>query len=187
MELVSLVINHFGQENMLKSTIEIDRRLAADSLYVTTLSLSQVRLMDDARFPWVILVPIGQSGNATELTDLSPLERGALMEEIATVSKVLSELAPLDKLNVGALGNIVPQLHVHIVGRHREDAAWPGPVWGSGDATHYGAEEREALVNKLAEALNGPFEPQADEPADTVPEACGIHDNNSDDTKPVDE
>ncbi|GGE33370.1 HIT family protein [Agaricicola taiwanensis] len=142
---------------MLKSTIEIDRRLAADTVYVSTLALSQVRLMDDARFPWVVLVPKSQ---ATELTDLSPLERGALMEEIATVSHVLGTTVSVDKINVGALGNIVSQLHVHVVGRRHGDAAWPGPVWGSGEAEKYEPTARDALVNKLAEALNGPAEPR---------------------------
>jgi diadenosine tetraphosphate (Ap4A) HIT family hydrolase len=138
---------------MLKSTIEIDRRLAADTVYVTTLSLSQVRLMNDARFPWLVLVPKSQ---ATELTDLSPLERGALMEEVASVSKALTAVVAIDKVNVGALGNIVPQLHVHVVGRRRDDAAWPGPVWGSGTAEPYEPEAREYFVNQIAEALHGP-------------------------------
>ncbi len=86
--------------------------------------------MNDARFPWLILVP--RRPGLVELVDLQPAERAALMEEIAGVSVALSARRGVDKINVGALGNIVPQLHVHIVGRAVGDDAWPGPVWGFG-------------------------------------------------------
>jgi diadenosine tetraphosphate (Ap4A) HIT family hydrolase len=136
---------------MLKSTVDIDPRLAADTIPVATLALSEVRLMDDSRFPWLVLIP---SREVTEIADLSPLDRSSLMEEIAAVSKALSSIRQVDKLNVGALGNVVPQLHVHVVGRRHSDAAWPGPVWGSGEATRYDEGEREKLIGELIDALH---------------------------------
>jgi diadenosine tetraphosphate (Ap4A) HIT family hydrolase len=160
---------------MLKSTTDIDPRLAASTIPVITLALSEVRLMDDSRFPWLVLVP---TVAATELTDLTPLERGSLMEEVATVSKALSTVRHVEKINVGTLGNIVPQLHVHVVGRRRDDEAWPGPVWGSGEAVRYDEEEREALVTALIDALSGrtatserEVEPESEPEIDTVAHA----------------
>ncbi len=135
---------------MLKSTVAIDPRLAEDTIPVARLQLSEVRLMDDSRFPWLVLIP---ARHATELFELSPLDRSSLMEEIATVSKALASIGLADKINVGSLGNIVPQLHVHVVGRRQGDAAWPGPVWGSGEAQRYGDEDREQMVAMIADAL----------------------------------
>lgn len=145
---------------------DLDPRLAADSIAVATLSLSRVRLMNDARFPWLVLVP---RRAAIEIVDLSALDRAALMEEIAAVSQVLRQVSgPFDKLNVGALGNVVPQLHVHIVARRRDDAAWPGPVWGSGPMVPYAEARRDDLVRKFADAL-GQIMPLAADPAHVQP------------------
>lgn len=122
--------------------------LARDTLEVTRLLLCRVLLMKDARFPWLILVP--EREDAREIHDLTPADRGALIEEIARSSKVLERLFHPDKLNVGALGNIVPQLHVHVIARTATDPAWPGPVWGSGPAVPYGETEADELRNRLA-------------------------------------
>jgi diadenosine tetraphosphate (Ap4A) HIT family hydrolase len=129
----------------------LDLRLAVDSEPVLTLPLSDVRLMNDARFPWLIMVP-RRMGKA-EIIDLDPPDRTALMEEIAAVSHALKAATDCQKLNVAALGNIVRQLHVHIVARRTGDPAWPGPVWGSGEAVAYRPEERQKLIGLLRAAL----------------------------------
>lgn len=126
------------------NTFELDARLAADSLFVADGPLSQVRLMDDARWPWLVLVPRVQG--ASEWIDLDGNQQRLLLAEVNLVSRLLREEPGVDKLNLGALGNIVRQLHVHLVGRHEGDAAWPGPVWGSGPMQRFGPDQREARV-----------------------------------------
>ena len=116
-------------------TFELDRRLAADSVFIADGPLSQVRLMDDARFPWLLLVP--RVPAACEWIDLDGGQQRLLLAEINQISQLLRVEPGVAKLNIGALGNIVPQLHIHVVGRHRDDAAWPGPVWGSGAAERF--------------------------------------------------
>lgn len=128
----------------LANTFELDARLAADSLFVADGPLSQVRLMDDARWPWLVLVP--RVKGASEWIDLDGNQQRLLLAEVNLVSRLLREEAGVDKLNLGALGNIVRQLHVHLVGRHEGDAAWPGPVWGSGPMQRFGPDQREARV-----------------------------------------
>ena len=126
-------------------------RLAADTLPVGDLPLCRVLLMHDARFPWLILVP--RRPDLREITDLPAEERALLMEEIAAASRALQAETGADKLNVGALGNVVAQLHIHVVARFAADAAWPGPVWGSGTATRYPAGAAEALAGRIAALL----------------------------------
>ncbi|MEW5683686.1 MAG: HIT domain-containing protein [Pseudomonadota bacterium] len=104
---------------------------------VGELALCHVRLQADARYPWIVLIP--RIAGLREIDDLSPEDRARLMEEIVLAGaavRVLGEAQgrPVEKLNVGALGNVTPQLHVHVVGRRADDAAWPGPVWGAGAA-----------------------------------------------------
>ncbi len=122
----------------------LDERLAADSLFLADGPLSQVRLMDDARWPWIVLVP--RVDGASEWIDLDGNQQRLLLAEINLVSRLLRAEPGVDKLNLGALGNVVRQLHVHLVGRHADDAAWPGPVWGSGPMQRFGADQREARV-----------------------------------------
>jgi diadenosine tetraphosphate (Ap4A) HIT family hydrolase len=100
--------------------------------------------MDDARWPWLVLVP--RVEGASEWIDLDGNQQRLLLAEVNLVSRLLREEAGVDKLNLGALGNIVRQLHVHLVGRHEGDAAWPGPVWGSGPMQRFGPDQREARV-----------------------------------------
>jgi diadenosine tetraphosphate (Ap4A) HIT family hydrolase len=129
----------------------LDARLAADTLVVGDGPLSRILLMNDARYPWVILVP--RRPGLVEITDLAAEERVELMEEMADFAKALGALPGIEKINMGALGNIVRQLHVHIVGRRLGDTAWPGPVWGAGAAMAYDATAGEALRACLAETL----------------------------------
>ncbi|HEY3566402.1 MAG TPA: HIT family protein [Thermoanaerobaculia bacterium] len=125
--------------------------LARDTVEVTRLSLCRALLMNDRRFPWLILVPEREA--VREIHQLSPADRAALVEEIARASEALERLFQPDKLNVGALGNIVPQLHVHVVARAAGDPAWPGPVWGSGAAAPYAERELAEIRERLAAAL----------------------------------
>ena len=129
----------------------LDPRLAADSTHVTSLGLSDLRLMNDARFPWLLLVP-RQVGLA-EIIELAKPDRARLFEEIVAVMTALKAATGCDKLNVAAIGNKVRQLHVHVIARFTADAAWPNPVWGTGAATAYDAAAREKLVADLAAAL----------------------------------
>ncbi|XQA76970.1 HIT domain-containing protein [Xanthomonas sacchari] len=122
----------------------LDPRLQADSAFVADGPLSQVRLMDDARFPWLLLVP--RVGEASEWIDLDGGQQRLLLAEINQLSQLLRQEPGVHKLNIGALGNVVRQLHVHVLGRHPGDAAWPGPVWGSGTAQRLPAEELQARV-----------------------------------------
>jgi diadenosine tetraphosphate (Ap4A) HIT family hydrolase len=125
--------------------------LARDTVEVARLPLCRVLLMKDSRFPWLILVPERQE--IREIHELASEDRKQLVEEIAQVSEVLERLFRPAKLNVGALGNIVPQLHVHVVARFETDPAWPGPVWGSGPAVPYTGEELSEIHERLAAAL----------------------------------
>ena len=132
---------------------EPDPRLAGDSVLVADGPLSQLRLMDDARFPWLVLVP--RVPGAEEWIDLSGDQQRLLLAEVNLAGRLLRGLGPVHKLNIGALGNIVRQLHVHVVARREGDAAWPGPVWGAGTRQPYVASAREALVSSLRKGLDG--------------------------------
>ncbi|AWN40402.1 HIT domain-containing protein [Methylobacterium durans] len=126
----------------------LDPRLAADTVPVGDLALSSVLLMDDARFPWLILVP--RREGASEITDLGADDSSLLWEEIRLAMGVMQALSRPDKVNVAALGNVVAQLHVHVVGRFRSDPAWPGPVWGQGERKPYPPHARAQLVERAA-------------------------------------
>ncbi|WP_372012916.1 HIT domain-containing protein [Pseudoxanthomonas sp. 10H] len=117
---------------------QLDPRLAADSAFIADGPLSQVRLIDDTRFPWLVLVP--RVADASEWIDLDGGQQRMLLAELNQLSQLLRAEAGVEKLNIGALGNIVRQLHVHVVGRHAADAAWPGPVWGSGAMQRHAPE-----------------------------------------------
>ena len=129
----------------------LNERLQADTRLVTDLRLCRVLLMNNRLWPWLILVPMRE--DAVEIHRLGEADQLTLMREIALASRVVERLFAPDKMNVGALGNMVPQLHVHVIGRTRGDPAWPGPVWGSGQAEPYEPTEAAALVDQLAEAL----------------------------------
>jgi diadenosine tetraphosphate (Ap4A) HIT family hydrolase len=122
-------------------------RLAADSHFLIDWPLCQVRLMDDARFPWLILVP--RQAGLEEWTELSPEESGQLSQEIRRAGLALATIFKPTKLNVGALGNIVRQMHVHVIARFETDAAWPGPVWGQGARIPYETARLDRLCTDL--------------------------------------
>jgi diadenosine tetraphosphate (Ap4A) HIT family hydrolase len=132
-------------------TFALDPRLAADTLAVGDLALSRALLMNDARYPWLILVP--RRAGLVEIVDLDGADRAHLMNEIALASEALRALPGVDKINVGALGNIVRQLHVHVLGRAVGDAAWPGPVWGAGKARNYAEGEAQMLIARIKAEL----------------------------------
>ena len=131
----------------------LDPRLAADTHAIGILPFSELLLMDDARFPWVILVP--RIAGARELIDLDEGDQRLLLGEIDRVARVLEAMLHPDKLNIAALGNVVPQLHVHVIARFASDAAWPNPVWGRGERIAYGDRERTARIAELRSALGG--------------------------------
>ncbi|HEY5338782.1 MAG TPA: HIT family protein [Rhizomicrobium sp.] len=126
-------------------------RLEADTTLICDWGLSRVLLMNDARFPWLILVP--RRAGLSEIHDLKHAERMVLIEEISRASDGLKAVTGAHKINVGALGNMVHQLHVHVVARSEGDAAWPGPVWGSGAAGVYEQDVKTALLEKLRARL----------------------------------
>lgn len=127
---------------------ELHHRLTADCFLIGDFSLCRALLVDDNRFPWCILVP--RRAALCDLHDLAETDRAALFDEIDVVSRVLKELHGADKINVAALGNQVPQLHVHVISRSVDDAAWPGPVWGVGTAVPYAEGLAEAAQLKQA-------------------------------------
>lgn len=128
-------------------------QLLADTHPVCDLALCTVRLMDDARFPWLILVP--RQPFLRELVDLAGDDQTTLLREINRAGRVLQRLYRTDKLNVAALGNVVPQLHVHVISRRSDDAAWPRPVWGVGTAEPYTPQALSPQLAELAAALTG--------------------------------
>lgn len=133
-------------------TFELDARLDADTLPVCDLPLTRVLLMNDARYPWLILVP--RRVGLRELHELDPAERHQLNDEIDRCSRWLAGHFVADKMNIAALGNQVAMLHVHVIARFRTDDAWPNPVWGVLPALPYpdGAESLRAELKAALEA-----------------------------------
>ncbi|MCX8502079.1 MAG: HIT domain-containing protein [Alphaproteobacteria bacterium] len=125
----------------------LDERLAQDTIAVTELPLSRLLLMDDSRYPWFILVP--RRAGLVELGDLDDSELAVLMGEIVAVQRTISKAFAPDKVNVGALGNIVRMLHIHLVARRIGDPAWPGPVWGQGAAVRYSPAMAQMVIDKF--------------------------------------
>ncbi len=132
----------------------LDSRLAADTFEIGELALSRLLLMNDRRYPWLILAP--RAENLREIADLERQARATLIEEIAAASRFVQGLPGVEKINVGALGNIVAQLHVHVIGRAVGDPAWPGPAWSHGAARRYAPEQAAALVAQARAVLVTP-------------------------------
>jgi diadenosine tetraphosphate (Ap4A) HIT family hydrolase len=128
-----------------------DERLVRDSDLLTKIGLCELRLMKDARWPWLVLVP--QRPDVSEVFDLTPLDQTMLTFETVLVAEALKSVTGATKINTGALGNIVRQLHVHIIARSEGDPNWPGPVWGFGTAAPRSTEETKAFAAKLLDAL----------------------------------
>ena len=135
-----------------KSAWQLHPQLAEDTHPLAHWPLCDVQLMDDANHPWLILVP--RVENAVELIDLDDAQRQQLMREISNASRALQTAVKPDKLNVAALGNAVPQLHVHVIARFRDDIAWPRPVWGNATAQPYTPESLVQRVQTLRAALS---------------------------------
>ncbi|RFC63178.1 HIT domain-containing protein [Fulvimarina endophytica] len=130
---------------------ELHPRLAADSLPVKTLGLCELRLINDSRWPWLILVP--RRPDTVEFHDMTGLDQTMLTFELGLVSKPFKALTGCDKLNIAMIGNMVPQLHAHIVARSSGDANWPGPVWGFGEAVAYEPGVADAFIDDLVKAV----------------------------------
>jgi diadenosine tetraphosphate (Ap4A) HIT family hydrolase len=138
--------------------VQIDPAFLTTSHALALLPLCEARLQDDARFPWIVLIP--RVAGAVEIEDLSPDQRALLLSEIVAAGNAVRAIGaalgrPAAKLNVGQLGNITRQLHVHVVGRREDDPCWPGPVWGHGIAKAYGAEALETAIRAAIAALRG--------------------------------
>ena len=139
----------------MSDPFELDLRLAADTDVVGETPLSQVLLMNDARYPWLILVP--RRSDVTEPFELSEADQAQLWQESMRLGEVMKAHFAADKLNIAALGNQVAQLHVHHIARFHSDDAWPGPVWGIGSAVQYGDAALDALIGELWSMLREPL------------------------------
>jgi diadenosine tetraphosphate (Ap4A) HIT family hydrolase len=138
-------------DNAMADDFTLHPRLAADTVELARWPLCRVLLMNDARFPWLILVPARPG--LREIHDLPALERSLLIEEIARASSLVQKAFTAHKTNVAALGNQVPQLHVHVIARLEGDAAWPKPVWSVGTAQPMPDAEREVRIAALRGGL----------------------------------
>jgi diadenosine tetraphosphate (Ap4A) HIT family hydrolase len=136
---------------MAQPPFVLEPRLAAGAFDVCRLDLCHVLLKDDARWPWLILVP--ERRGLRELHDLTETDAAQLSREVRAASRAVAALPEVQKVNVGALGNVVRQLHVHVVGRAEGDGAWPDPVWGVKGREPYSAGAADALIVRLKPGL----------------------------------
>jgi diadenosine tetraphosphate (Ap4A) HIT family hydrolase len=132
----------------------LDPLLARDTVPIGDLPLSRALLINDANYPWLLLVP--RRDAAVEITDLDYIEQQQLMSEVSHAAGTLKALTGCDKINVAALGNVVAQLHVHVIARSRGDAAWPKPVWNVAPPKDYHPRERDKLIASLQQKLTLP-------------------------------
>jgi diadenosine tetraphosphate (Ap4A) HIT family hydrolase len=130
---------------------QLDPQLVSDSVVVGDLALARVLLANDANYPWLILVP--RRPGLVEIIDLDENEQVQLLGEIDAAARVLKSVTECEKLNIAALGNVVAQLHVHVVGRRHSDAAWPKPVWGAAPPSAYIPAVRDGLIGALRRGL----------------------------------
>lgn len=131
---------------------QLHPQLASDTVSIMHLDLCQILLMNDRAYPWLVMVP--RRGDMREMHDLSPGDQQTLMDEITKVSRTVQRLFKADKMNVAALGNMVPQLHVHVIARFEIDAAWPGPIWGVTQTVPYGSDALVEAVQAIKTALS---------------------------------
>jgi len=134
------------------SAFELHTQLAADTAFVTDALLCRILLMNDANFPWLILVP--RRAGLRDYHNLSADDLAVVNDEIVKTSRVLTALYKPDKINVAALGNMVSQLHIHVIARFTDDVAWPKPVWGVDSAKPYAPEALEARLVEFRRAIN---------------------------------
>lgn len=136
----------------IKTTdFHLDPRLAADCEFVVDLPVSRLLLMNNANVPWFILVP--RIEGATELTGLAMPVQHQLLAEVNQVTQLLEQLYQPQKLNIGALGNVVSQLHIHVIGRFHNDPAWPNPVWGNLPSKPYTVIDLPQMLDKIRQRL----------------------------------
>jgi len=133
----------------------LDQRLLQDTLSVGDFPLSRLLLSNDSQYPWFILVP--RRADISEIFQLSDAEQAQLWKETSVLSKTLQLLFNADKINVAALGNVVSQLHMHVIVRHKTDAAWPAPVWGRHPAVAYSADQAAEVLARLKAVLTEDF------------------------------
>ena len=142
----------------MTAAFKADPAFESGSVIVCDWPLCQLRLQDDARFPWLILIP--RRAGLHEIEDLTVAERATLMDEVVRAGDMVRSLGrgagrPVQKLNVAALGNVTAQLHVHVIGRRHDDGQWPDPVWGRGVAVPYGANGLQAAVSRIRLSSGG--------------------------------
>ena len=138
----------------MSTEFALHEKLEADTRLVADLPLCSCLLMDDARFPWLILVP--RIPGLREFHEVPKNEQPQLLKEIERVSVTLQKISNAHKLNVAALGNQVPQLHIHVIARQTTDSAWPGPVWGVGTTEPYQSDARATFIQALQTELGTP-------------------------------
>ncbi len=131
----------------MSSAWSLNSNLEKDTISIGDLPLSRVLVIKDANYPWLLLVP--RRPDAVEIIDLSEIEQAQLTTEINRVAQALKDVAKPDKLNIAALGNVVPQLHIHIIARRKTDVAWPRPVWGVAPALAHDPQEVETFIGAL--------------------------------------
>ena len=126
-------------------------QLASDTVNLGDLPLCQVLVIQDANYPWLLLVP--RRPDVVEVLDLDEVEQAQLMTETTRVARALREITKCDKLNIAALGNVVPQLHVHVIARRKTDAAWPRPVWGAVPPVNHDPEELKQFISAIRKKI----------------------------------
>lgn len=132
-------------------TFQLHPRLQQDSIEIGQFTLSQLRLINDSQYPWFILVP--QKNDISEIYQLSEKDQQQLQQESSLLTKILVEIFKADKMNIAAIGNIVPQLHFHHIVRYKTDISWPAPVWGKFDSIPYTEEQVEKIKARISNAL----------------------------------
>ncbi len=137
---------------MAMSKFELHPRLAADTAFITDLPLCRVLLINDSQYPWTLLVP--RRPDIKEAHHLSNTDQQQLLNESNRLCRVMETLFTPDKLNVAAIGNVVPQLHIHHIARFTSDATWPAPVWGALPAVPYTQTALDSLVQQLEQAVS---------------------------------
>jgi len=126
---------------------QLHPRLLQDSIAIGKFNLTELRLINDGQYPWFILVPM--RSDISEIYQLSDIDQQLLQQESSLLTKILADLYKADKMNIAAIGNIVPQLHIHHIVRYKTDIAWPAPVWGKFDAVPYTEQQIEKIKSEI--------------------------------------
>lgn len=146
------VVKNSSLPSQIPPLFTLDERLQRDTIAVGSLALCDVLLMNDATYPWCILVP--RRANISEIFQLQDSEQQQLWKETSFMAAQMKCMFHADKMNVAALGNVVAQLHMHVVARRQQDIAWPAPVWGRQPAVSYAAQPAQDMQQKIRKALN---------------------------------